>query len=45
MKKFREPDDRRQQSLLPRSLEEFVPRDDLARTLITFGSSPIISTI
>jgi len=31
MKKFREVEDRRQQSLLPRSVEEFVAVDDLAR--------------
>jgi transposase len=31
MRKFRVPSDRRQQSLLPRSIEEFVPEDDLAR--------------
>ena len=31
MKKFREVADRRQQALIPRSVEEFVPEDDLVR--------------
>jgi len=31
MRKFRESADRRQQSLLPRSVDEFVPPDDVAR--------------
>ena len=45
MKKFREPESRSQQTLLPRSVEEFVPDDDIARYVYSLVDELDLSAI